>query len=115
MSISAQAITGSDPAFETFRPFIVVGGVTDSGLVALGPVGLGVAMGAVPDYGAWSPGSVVHGRRGRVGGSAGDAVDPTDDRLGDATDWADRFLSDVDDAAGRTGPTVVSTPLFGRQ
>jgi hypothetical protein len=111
MTLSAEELTGSAAVGEAFRPFIVTGGVTDTGLVALGPVGIGVAGAAVPGYGAWSPGSIVQ-CRGRIGGFAGDVADRAANRLGDAADWADGHLSEVGDDAGAT---VGSTPLFGRR
>ena len=93
---------------------------SSAGLVALGPVGLGVAGGAVLAYGAWSAGNYIWDHReqiaefasnaaGWVGDRATDVYNTTTEAVSDAKDWAEDRLSDAKD----TAESVVDTVSFG--
>ena len=68
-------------------------------MIALGPVGLGIAGAAVLGYGAWSAGNYLWDHRQQiadfttgaanwVGDTASDAYNATSDAVSDATNWA---------------------------
>ncbi|HWM59818.1 MAG TPA: hypothetical protein VNO83_18465 [Pseudonocardia sp.] len=91
MSISPAEILGS--AGRLFA--------SGAGLVALGPVGLGIAGAAVPGYGAWSLGTFVRDRE-QLG-----------ELTSDAENWAGERLCDAGDAVEDRGKQAVSTLSFG--
>jgi uncharacterized protein YukE len=85
-----------------------------TGALALGPVGLAVAGGAVLAYGAWSVGNLIWDNREAIGdfvSSAGKAVwdgattawNATTDAVSDAADWAGDQVDKAKDAAADFG------------
>lgn len=95
-----------------------------AGLIALGPVGLGIAGGAVLAYGAWSAGNYLWDHReqiaqfakdaaGWVGDRATDAWNATSSAASDAVDWAGDKLSDAADTAEDLGKSALDTVSFG--
>lgn len=89
-------------------------------LVALGPVGLGIAGAAVLGYGAWSLGNYVYDHWDDIEEFGSAAIDWVGDRAGDAyeaagsaVDWAEDRLSDAGDALADAGSSALSTVSFG--
>ncbi len=80
---------------------------SSAGLIALGPVGLGIAGAAVVGYAAWTAGNFVYDHWDDITGAVGTAASWVGDRAGDvadaagaAADWAGDRLSDAGDAVG---------------
>jgi len=93
---------------------------SSAGLVALGPVGVGIAGAAVLGYGAWSLGNYVYDNWDNITEFGSNAVNWTGDRISDAagavndaTDWAGDKLSDAADTAKDIGSSALSTASFG--
>jgi hypothetical protein len=93
---------------------------SSAGLIALGPVGVGIAGAAVLGYGAWTLGNYVYDHWDDITQFADRALGWTGDRLGDvadaagaATDWAGDRLSEVGDALEDTGRSALHTVSLG--
>jgi hypothetical protein len=93
---------------------------SSAGLIALGPVGVGIAGAAVLGYGAWTLGNYVYDHWDDITEFGGKALDWTGDRLDDvsdaagaAADWAGDRLSDAGDTAKDIGKSAVHTVSFG--
>jgi hypothetical protein len=93
---------------------------SSAGLIALGPVGLGIAGAAVLGYGAWSLGNYVYDHWDDITEFGGAALDWTGDRLGDvsdaasaATEWAGDRLEDAGDTLKDVGSSALDTVSFG--
>ena len=97
---------------------------SSAGLIALGPVGLGIAGGAVLAYGAWSAGNYIWDHRQQiadftkgaatwVGDTATDAYQATTGAVSDAKDWAGDQLSGAADTAKDMGKSALDTVSFG--
>ncbi|MFF1528007.1 hypothetical protein [Cellulomonas sp. NPDC058312] len=95
-----------------------------TGALALGPVGLAVAGGAVLAYGAWSLGNLVWDNREAIGDffvSAGGAVkdvavgawNATTDAVSDAADWAGDQVDKAKDAVTDFGKGALDVLSFG--
>ena len=89
---------------------------SSAGLIALGPVGAGIAGAAVLGYGAWTLGNYVYDHWDDITEFAGNAADWAGDRFDDAVDvasdaagWAGDRLSDAADF----GKDAVDTLSFG--
>ena len=74
----------------------------NAGLLALGPVGIGIAAVAVLGYGLWSAGNLIYDHWDDITAFASGATDWAGDRLSDAgaalsdaTEWAGDRLSDL--------------------
>jgi hypothetical protein len=90
-----------------------------TGALALGPVGLAVAGGAVLAYGAWSVGNLIWDNREAIGdfvSTAGKAVwdgattawNATTDAVSDAADWAGDQVDKAKDAVSDFGKGALS-------
>jgi hypothetical protein len=93
---------------------------SSAGLIALGPVGVGIAGAAVLGYGAWSLGNYVYDHWDDITEFGGRALDWTGDRLGDvanaagsAADWAGDRLSDAGEGLKDAGESALHTVSFG--
>lgn len=93
---------------------------SSAGLIALGPVGAGIAGAAVLGYGAWALGNYVYDHWDDITEFGGRALDWTGDRLGDvaegagaAADWAGDRISDVGGALEDSGKSVLHTVSLG--
>ncbi|MFC5178097.1 hypothetical protein [Nocardioides taihuensis] len=93
---------------------------SSAGLIALGPVGAGIAGAAVLGYGAWTLGSYVYDHWDDIERFGSHAVEWTGDRLSDAydgasaaVDWAGDRLSDAGDALADAGASTLHTVSFG--
>lgn len=97
---------------------------SSAGLVALGPVGVGIAGAAVLGYGAWTLGNYVYDHwgditdfAGKAGGYIADgasaAWDATTGAVSEATDWAGDQLSSAADTAKDFGKSALDTVSFG--
>ncbi|WP_024286243.1 hypothetical protein [Cellulomonas sp. KRMCY2] len=71
---------------------------SSAGLIALGPVGLGIAGAAVLAYGVWSLGNYVYDNWGAITDFTGRAAGWVGDRFSDAADWAGDRVSDAGQA-----------------
>lgn len=93
---------------------------SSAGLIALGPVGVGIAGAAVLGYGAWTLGNYVYDHWDDITEFGGAALEWTGDRLGDAydaasaaTDWAGDRLEDAGDTLADVGSSALDTVSFG--
>jgi hypothetical protein len=93
---------------------------SSAGLLALGPVGAGIAGAAVLGYGVWTLGNAVYDNWDNITEFGGKALDWTGDRLADAgegiskaTDWAGDRLSDAGEGLKDIGKGAVKTLSFG--
>ena len=93
---------------------------SSAGLIALGPVGVGIAGAAVLGYGAWTLGNYVYDHWDDITEFGGAALEWTGDRLGDAydaasaaTDWAGDRLEDAGDTLEDVGSSALDTVSFG--
>ena len=93
---------------------------SSAGLIALGPVGAGIAGAAVLGYGAWTLGNYVYDHWDDITEFGSAALDWTGDRLGDAadaasaaTDWAGDRLEDAGDTLKDVGSSALDTVSFG--
>lgn len=93
---------------------------SSAGLIALGPVGAGIAGAAVLGYGAWTLGNYVYDHWDDIERFGSNAVEWTGDRLSDAydgasaaVDWAGDRLSDAGDALEDAGASTLHTVSFG--
>lgn len=93
---------------------------SSAGLIALGPVGVGVAGAAVLGYGAWTLGNAVYDHWDDITEFGGRALDWTGDRIGDvadaagdAADWAGDRLSDAGNAVKDVGGSALHTVSLG--
>ncbi|MBA2954697.1 hypothetical protein GON03_10210 [Nocardioides sp. MAH-18] len=93
---------------------------SSAGLIALGPVGVGIAGAAVLGYGAWTLGNYVYDHWDDITEFGGKALDWTGDRLDDvadaadaATDWAGDRLADAGNALEDAGKSAVHTVTLG--
>jgi uncharacterized protein YukE len=95
-----------------------------AGVVALGPVGLAVAGGAVLAYGAWSLGNLVWDNREAIGDFLGSAAghvkdaavgawNATTDAVSGAADWAGEQVDKAKDAVSDFGKGALDVVSFG--
>lgn len=101
-----------------------VGGGTllasSAGLIALGPIGAGIAGAAVIGYGLWTGGNYIYDHWDDISDFGGRAAEWTGDRWNDtteavsnATSWAGDRLSDAGGALADAGKSTVNTLSFG--
>ncbi|MBO0846319.1 MAG: hypothetical protein J2P22_12985 [Nocardioides sp.] len=93
---------------------------SSAGLIALGPVGLGIAGAAVLGYGAWTLGNYVYDHWDDITDFGGKALDWAGDRLGDAANaassaanWAGDQLASVGEGLKDAGQSALHTVSFG--
>jgi hypothetical protein len=93
---------------------------SSAGLIALGPVGVGIAGAAVLGYGAWTLGNYVYDHWDDIKEFGGAALEWTGDRLGDAydaastaTEWAGDRLEDAGETLEDVGSSALDTVSFG--
>lgn len=93
---------------------------SSAGLIALGPVGVGIAGAAVLGYGAWTLGNYVYDHWDDITEFGSEALEWTGDRLGDAydaassaTEWAGDRLEDAGETLKDVGSSAVDTLSFG--
>lgn len=93
---------------------------SSAGLIALGPVGAGIAGAAVLGYGAWTLGNYVYDHWDDITAFGDAALEWTGDRLGDAydaasaaTDWAGDRLEDAGETLKDVGSSALDTVSFG--